>query len=455
MAGTVSLTGLSSDINWTNLITDMINAQKSSVINPLQNKKSTYQSKLSAWQSFNTLLLSLKNYIDNNNLDEVAGYNLYTYNLTTSNPSITPANVLGVSLGNVEGQGSYSIEITAIAQAEKLASDSQSSKTEELGLNGTIQINDTEITIDPEDTLSLIASKINEAGAGVTASILKISDSDYRLILESQSTGASGMTLIDANDVLETLGILNTSDEKKNVITGGADASFTIDGYSITSSSNTITDVIEGVILTLKSTNEGSPIRLSIVSDSSSQTGRVSAMVSSINSILNYIKTQNTYNEGSAPPLMGDMNLQMVRSTLTTAVFADVAENTTYKNASSIGITFGSDGSLSVNTTTLNSALSSNREEVLNILTNLGNALKTSMNLYIDPYTGSLTYMEKSINESVSAIDKRIDELNERFERQKEELEKRFNSLELLISTSNLLKNWLTQQADYMRNKNE
>jgi len=455
MAGTVSLTGLVSDMNWTSLITDMINAQKSYAVTPYENNKSKYQAKLSAWQSFNTLLLNLKNYIDDNDFDTEAGYDLYTYNLSSSNSSITPANILGVSLGDITGKGNYSIEVTALAQAEKIASDSQSSKTEALGLSGTILINGKEIVIEEADSLSTIASNINNADAGVTASILKISDSEYRLILESQSTGEAGITLTDDNDVLETLGILNASDEKKNVIVTGSDASFKIDGYSISSSSNTITDAIEGVTLTLKGTNSGNPITLSITGDASAQTGKVSYMVDKINSILSYIKTQNTYTEGNSQPLTGDLNLNMVRNNISTAIFTEISENTTYKTASSIGITFGRDGSLSINTATLNNALSANREEVLNILSTLGDSLKTSMSLYVDPYTGSLTYVEKSINERISSIDKTIEELNDRFERQREQLEKRFNSLEILISTSNLLKNWLTQQIDYMQGNNE
>ena len=455
MAGNVSLTGLTSDINWTNLINDIINAKKSATITPLENKKTNYQSKLSAYQSFNSLLLSLKNYIDDNKLDKLAGYAIYSSSLTSSNPSITPGNVLEVSLGSVSGAGSYSIEVLSLAQAEKIASDLQTSKTEALGLSGTININGKDITIESDDTLTLIASKINGAGAGVTASILSISDTEHRLIIESQTTGAEGITLIDDNDVLETLGILDSVDLKKNVIRTGADASVKIDGYDITSTTNTLTNVISGVTLTLKGTNSGSPITLAITENTSAISGKVSALVSSINSVLSYVKTQNTYSSDSkSTPLMGDINLHTVRNNIIDAVFAEVSGNTIYKTASSIGFTFASDGTLSLNSTTFSEALSSNRQEVINILTQLGDTLKTNMNVYIDPFTGTLTQVEKSINQTITDIDKRIEELNERYEREAEALEKKYNSLELLISSSSLMKNWLTQQIDYMKKSN-
>ncbi|HQE81184.1 MAG TPA: flagellar filament capping protein FliD [Syntrophorhabdaceae bacterium] len=455
MAGNVSLTGLTSDINWTNLINDIINAKKSATITPLENKKTNYQSKLSAYQSFNSLLLSLKNYIDDNDLDTQTGYAIYSSSLTSSNSSITPENVLGVTLGSVSGAGSYSIEVLNLAQAEKIASDSQTSKTEALGLSGTVNINGEDITIESDDTLTLIASKINNANVGVTASILSISDTEHRLIIESQTTGAEGITLTDDNDVLKTLGILDSVGLKKNIIRSGADASVKIDGYDITSTTNTLTDVISGVTLTLKDTNSGSPITLAITENTGAISGKVSALVSSINSVLNYVKTQNTYSgNSSSTPLMGDINLHTVRNNIIDAIFAEVSGNTTYKTASSIGFTFASDGTLSLNSTTFSEALSSNKQEVINVLTQFGDTLKTSMNVYVDPYTGTLTSVEKSINQTISDIDKRIEELNERYEREAEVLEKKYNSLELLISSSNLMKNWLTQQIDYMKKSN-
>jgi len=455
MAGNISLTGLTSDINWTNLINDIINAKKSATITPLENKKTNYQSKLSAYQSFNSLLLSLKNYIDDNDLDTQTGYAIYSSSLTSSNSSITPENVLGVTLGSVSGAGSYSIEVLNLAQAEKIASDSQTSKTEALGLSGTVNINGEDITIESDDTLTLIASKINNANVGVTASILSISDTEHRLIIESQTTGAEGITLTDDNDVLKTLGILDSVGLKKNIIRSSADASVKIDGYDIASTTNTLTDVISGVTLTLKDTNSGSPITLAITENTGAISGKVSALVSSINSVLNYVKTQNTYSgNSSSTPLMGDINLHTVRNNIIDAIFAEVSGNTTYKTASSIGFTFASDGTLSLNSTTFSEALSSNKQEVINVLTQFGDTLKTSMNVYVDPYTGTLTSIEKSINQTISDIDKRIEELNERYEREAEVLEKKYNSLELLISSSNLMKNWLTQQIDYMKKSN-
>jgi flagellar capping protein FliD len=72
------------------------------------------------------------------------------------------------------------------------------------------------------------------------------------------------------------------------------------------------------------------------------------------------------------------------------------------------------------------------------------------MDLYVDPYSGSIKLIQDSITANTTSIKERLDAIDSRFERQKEILEKKFNALELLISTSNMTKNWLTQQVNYM-----
>lgn len=453
MAGTTSLTGLTSDIDWTKIIDGTINAKKAYLVGPLETKKTAFQTKLSAYQSFNSLLLSLKNYIENNKLYEKGGYHLYTHSLTAAGTSVNPTEVVGVSLGDVRGKGSYSIEIITLAQAEKLASDSQSSKTNPLGLAGTITINGKEITINTTDSLSEVASAVNTANAGVTASILTVSETEHRLLLESTTTGVTGISLTDGGDVLKSLGVLDNGGQKKNVVIAGADASLKVEGYLISSTSNQLTDAIEGVTLTLKKTNLGTPVTLSIMEDTSGVAGKVSALVSSINAVLSFIRTQNTYTSEKSPALMGDVNIQTVRNGITSAVYAEAGANETYKNLSSLGVTFGKDGMLSVDTAKLTAAWTANRTEVLTVLVNLGNTLKTSMGTYVDPYTGTLTYVEQSINKNISAVDNKLKEIDARLTKQREQMEQRYAELEVLLAKSNLLKNWLTQQVDYMKKK--
>ena len=78
MSGTVSMTGLVSNTNWSALIDSLINAEKASTENPLTASKNKYQLKLTAWQSFNTKLGALTDYIYSSKLNKAEGYGIYT-----------------------------------------------------------------------------------------------------------------------------------------------------------------------------------------------------------------------------------------------------------------------------------------------------------------------------------------------------------------------------------------
>jgi flagellar hook-associated protein 2 len=575
MAGTISTSsGLISGYDWGAMITQMIAAQKSAKVTPLENNKTKMQDRLTAWQSFNTALSNITNYIDLNKLGSNEGYSTFSSALRSADSSVTPANVLSASLGKVSGPGSYAIEVTELARAEKISTDSFLSKIADLNLSGEIIINGHTVSIENSDSLSKIAVKINAAGAGVTASVLSISASSYKLTLENAATGAgvmdirngsggdlleslklhtgvehlghlsgsdalsnafnsktavigtllglsapqsgtirildtdhitwkdisvdlgtdtletlktkiesAGLTGVtvsieenttggissyqlkltntdgtdhfeDSGNMLESLGFL--AGTRKNVLRTGIDASLEIDGNPVTSSSNTVSGAIEGVNLNLTGTNAGKPVTLNITQDNSSVTQRASSLVQTINSALSFVKAQNTFNASSSPPLMGDISLQTIRNTMSSTIFETIDGNSMYKTLSDIGIGFSKDGNgtISLNTDTLSAALSTNRDEALNALKQLSDNLYEKLNVFVDPYTGTISDLKKALETSMTGIDKKIAEINRRLEQQQALLEKKFNNLEILISQSNLTKNWLTQQVDYMSGKN-
>jgi len=312
----------------------------------------------------------------------------------------------------------------------------------------------TDVAIDlASDSLDAIVTAINTAApAGVTASAEEVTEdgvTSYRLKLTNVDIG----DLEDASNILETAGIL--AGTRKNTVQAGQDASLTIDSmFTVSSAGNTVTGVIEGVTLNLAGTNTDSPIELRITQDNAQIADKFSLLASDINSALNFIKDQSAYVEGTDKALKGDINLSLVRNNITSAIYTKVSGNATYKTPSDLGISFQSDGTISVNTTTLANALSSGRTEAMSVLKAMCDALYDTLDMYVDPYTGTLTSMKTSIQDNITRIDAKIAEIEERFERQRAVLEKRYAALEVLISSSNMTKNWLTQQINYMTNAN-
>ena len=573
MSGTVSVSGLVSNTDWSNVIDQIINAETATTITPLQNKITGYQSQQSAWVSFNSTLSAIYNYIDSNNLNKDSGYQLYTSSLSCQDSSDTPSNVLSVALDSTAGTGTYTVEVTKLAQAEKISSSTFSSNSTALGLSGDIVLNGKKVNLASTDTLANVASKINNSNTGVTASVVSVSSTDYRLTLQSATTGTAGISLkdgdsgnlleslnlltstkqlthasganalsdsytdqttavgtllgltssqsgtiqiqgtdgvsqsvnvnlgtdslqtianninsagvtgvtasvvptttngtttyqlqmtnvgvgnlTDQNNVLQTLGVIVGG--RTSVTQQGQDASITLDNsYTITSSSNTVTNAVSGITFNLLATNVDNPITVTVSQDTSQISSKVSTLVSDINSALSYISDQNTYSSPDSSgntttkPLFGDVNLTLVKNTISDAVYTEASGNSTYHRLSDIGITYQKDGTLAVDSSKLSTALSANPTEVLNILKTVTDKLDTTMHSYIDPTTGTLTYMNTALQDQIDTANNKIDDLNARYDRERDRLESQFNALELLINQSDQTKSWLTQQTDYL-----
>ncbi|MBN1626769.1 MAG: flagellar filament capping protein FliD [Deltaproteobacteria bacterium] len=228
MAGTSSVSGLSSGFDWASMIDQLIEVDRAP-ITLVENQVSEYEEQLSAWQSFNTSLLALKTAADA--LSNPDDFNIYTSGMTSDSSTVDAEDLLSVSATSSASPGSYTIQINNIATAQKLSSASFSSYSDELGssYSGEIIINGRVISISETDGLDDIRNRINNANSGtnptgVTASIISYGENDYRLILTSSSTGADGISLQNgsSSDLVELFGWKDGASELKNSITGGA-----------------------------------------------------------------------------------------------------------------------------------------------------------------------------------------------------------------------------------------
>ncbi|MBW2644619.1 MAG: flagellar filament capping protein FliD [Deltaproteobacteria bacterium] len=209
------ISGLSSGFDWRSMIDQLI-AIEHRRVDIVENRKGEYESKLSAFRSVNTMLLSLKT--DSVTLAKSDSFNVYTSSLTTNSANYTASDFMSIITGADAAPGSHAIEMTSsssIAQARKISSKSFSTGSEALGLTGEFVINGRAVRVDDTDDLMDIRDKINNVNSGsnatgMTASILTVSDTDYRLILTSDNTGKDAFTIFDAS--ADTVNILqNTS----------------------------------------------------------------------------------------------------------------------------------------------------------------------------------------------------------------------------------------------------
>jgi flagellar hook-associated protein 2 len=222
------ISGLASGFDWRSMI-DQIIALDSKPIQLQEVQKTKYEDQLTEWRSFNTTLLSLKSAALNiSNPDD---FNLFSASMTSDNSDIDAEDLLSISTASDASPGSYSIQVKNVATAQKLSSSSFSSFSDAVGSSyaGDIIINSKVISINETDGLDDVRNRINSANSGanptgVTASIVSYASNDYRLILTSNKTGATGISLQNGsvNSILEQFGWKDNSTSLKNSITGGA-----------------------------------------------------------------------------------------------------------------------------------------------------------------------------------------------------------------------------------------
>ena len=291
--------------------------------------------------------------------------------------------------------GSYTVVVSQLAQtfsytsAAMGASDTLSGS---LTIGGqTIPISDGTATdsngntIAQNNTLSTLAAYINNGDYGVTATVVAGS-SGSQLALMSDTSGAGGSVTIDGTALADTTS--NKTGIAFGEVQKGQDAGLSVDGVPTTSSSNTVTTAIPGVTMQLLSAAPAESVQVEITTDNSDVESAVSTFVSAYNTVVGDLNTQEGEDaSGNPEPLFGNPDMAMLQEQLQGALtFAQSSGAIT--SLGQLGITPNDDGTLSLDATTLDSALDSNYQDVVNFfqssgsfganmtsaLTNLGNS---------------------------------------------------------------------------------
>jgi len=220
MVATNFISGLVSTLDWASVIDQLMEVAHKRV-DVLQERKGQFEEKISAWQELNTKLLALYSQLDE--LRGASDFDIFTFSLSSSS-STDAGDLLGVDVLSAAQEGSHQIEVLSTAQARRLSSRSFSSAEEALGLEGDLVINGKGLSVQSTDTLYGLRDKVNALDAGVRASVVMISEGNYRLILTSETTGEEGFSIQDASsgDLLQQLGFADATVSLKHLVYDGA-----------------------------------------------------------------------------------------------------------------------------------------------------------------------------------------------------------------------------------------
>ena len=283
--------------------------------------------------------------------------------------SLTAADATAVA-------GSHTVVINSLAQTSSEVSSAISNASDTL--SGSVTIQGQEFDIDSSNnTLSTLSAAINAADIGVKASVITDS-SGSRLSLVSGSSGAAGQLTVTSSLSGASSGAIAFQ-----VGQTGKDASLTVDGVSVTSPSNTVSNAISGVTFQLLGSSAGTEVQVEITNDNTAIATAMNSFVTAYNAVIKDINTQEGKDSsGNAEPLYGNPTLAMIQSQLTGSLFGGVASGS-INNITQLGIGINDDGTLTLNADTLNSALNSNFSDVTGFLQNsgsFGQTMATTLN---------------------------------------------------------------------------
>lgn len=334
----------------------------------LDKKEGDYQAKLSAFGALKGALSSFQSALSG--LSSPAKF-------SSLKASIADGTVATVSASSSAVAGSYSLDVTTLARAHSLKSDPFASTSATVG-SGSITVTfgswdgatftangdrpAQSVTINPSsNTLAGVRDAINAANIGVSASIVN-DGVGQRLVVTSQYTGEDNSLKITVDDDdgtdTDTSGLSQIaynpaaaagSGKNLSQTVAATNAALTVNGVAIDQATNTLSDVIDGVTLTLLKETAGTPTTVTVARDSSAISNSVGAFVRGYNDLRKTLSELSAYNPTTrqAAVLQGEAALRSVESQLRDAL------NTSLRFAggglstlSEIGISFQKDGSL-------------------------------------------------------------------------------------------------------------
>lgn len=386
----LSSAGIGSNLDVNGIISQLMSVEQRP-LTLLNTKEASYQAKLSgfgtlkgALSQFQTAVAALSD------IGKFQGLKVTAADTTIATVSATAGAT----------PGSYALEVTQLAQAQKLAAAGQASDSAVIGAGASTTLSfafgtiaggafDTAsgkytgagfttngagiktVTIDASNnSLSGIRDAINQANIGVSATIVNDGGtSPYRLVLSSGATGNSNSLKISVGGDAALSALLSHDPAAAPAAQGFSEtvtaqnAEFLIDGIAISKATNTVDDAIAGVTLNLAKTNSGSSSNITVARDTATVLSSVNAFVKAYNDISQNLRDAAAYdaNTKTAAILNGEASVRTIQTQIRNVLNAPVAGGASaFTLLSQVGVTMQKDGLMAVDSTKLQAAMDSN-----------------------------------------------------------------------------------------------
>ncbi len=453
-SGSITFSGLATGVNTSSIVSQLMALERAPE-QILTDQKTKMQTQADEYGKLSSLLTTLQGVM--NGMDTSATFAAKT--VSVADTTIASATADGSALA-----GSHTLLVKSLASSQTLLSESSTnsgyaSDTAKNFGTGTITINDTTggqspVTINIDGTnnsLQGIANAINASSANVTASVVNDgSGTPYRLAIIGKDTNTYSVAASLSGGTYDA----PTFAEKVQA----SNAVFQLDGINMTRTTNTVAGAIPGVTLNLLKPNDPARTIITVGNDNSAVTAKVNDFVTAYNNVMNLINQDTSYDatSGETGTLFGESTVRTVLNTLQSLLSNKVTGlKSNYSSLADLGITSDAKtGILSVNSDTLNNALSSDFTGVVGLFTqNTGTyglnldqyGIAEQFNKQIDTLThyysgasnsGIISTRINGLNDSMTNIDNQIAAMEVRLTMMEDSLNQQFTALEQTISNT-------------------
>ena len=445
---TISFGGLGNGLDFGQVVEQLVKASRIPV-DRLNAKKSDLNSKSTDYATLSTKLIALQSAADKMRLPS---------NFDRSSVSVSDSTVLTATGSSSAVQGSYTVKVTQLAQSHQItnkATKAVSSTTTDIvsGGSGTFTFrvgsgaNQT-VSLSATATIEDLKTAINDLGAGVTASVINAgseSSPAYRLALTAISTGAgNAVTIVADNTDLDFLNGSGTGGT--DTLQAAQDAMIVVGDPNLNPvtfqrSSNTMTDAITGVTLTLNKTTGSDTILVNVSRDVTAVQTSIKDLAAAYNEVVKFINERNTYDvatkEGGI--FFNEPTVRTVLSQLRTALSSVVPGLTTYASVGEIGFKTERDGTVTIEDAKLSAALSSNYAGVKNLfVTQTGSVgvaqlLNMAVDTLDDIESGALTLRKRGLTDQITDMTDEIARKEDLIAQYEERLRRQYAALDGLL----------------------
>jgi len=445
---TISFGGLGNGLDFGQVVDQLVKASRIPV-DRLNAKKTDLNSKSTDYATLSTKLIALQSAADKMRLPS---------NFDRSSVSVSDSTVLSATGSSSAVQGSYTVKVTQLAQSHQItnkAVKAVASTTTDIvsGSSGTFTFrvgsgaNQT-VSLNATATIEDLKTAINDLGAGVTASVINTgseSSPAYRLAMTAVSTGAgNAVTIVADNTDLDFqngsgTGGTDTLQAAQDAMIAVGDPN--LNPVTFQRSSNTVTDAITGVTLTLNKTTGSDTISVNVSRDVTAVQTSIKDLATAYNEVIKFINERTTYDITTKKGgiFFNEPTVRTVLSQLRTALSSVVPGLTTYTSVGEIGFKTERDGTLTVDEAKLSAALSSNYTAVKDLFVNqidsvgIAQLLNVSVDSLDDIESGALTLRKKSLTNQISDLTDEITRKEDVLAQYEERLRQQYAALDGLL----------------------